>query len=103
MLSFVLRRILQSVPTVLAVVLVVFVLFSVVPGIIASSMSDDGRGPPDAAVVERMHKQLGLDDPVYVRFGAYVGKLATGDLGTSFRTREPVTPCSPSGCGRRCN
>ena len=41
--------------------------------------------------MERMKKQLGLDDPVYVRFGTYVGKLATGDLGTSFRTREPVT------------
>ena len=47
MLAFVLRRLLQSVPTVLAVVLVIFVLFSVVPGSIVSSMSDDGRGPPD--------------------------------------------------------
>ena len=47
MLAFVLRRLLQSVPTVLAVVLVIFVLFSVVPGSIMSSMSDDGRGPPD--------------------------------------------------------
>jgi peptide/nickel transport system permease protein len=90
MLAFVLRRLLQSVPIVLAVVLVIFVLFSVVPGSIVSSMSDDGRGPPDPAVVERMKKQLGLDDPVHVRFGAYIGKLATGDLGTSFRTREPV-------------
>jgi len=91
MLSFVLRRLLQAVPTVLAVVLVIFVLFSVVPGSIVSSMSDDGRGPADPAVVERMKKQLGLDDPVYVRFGSYIGKLATGNLGTSFRTREPVT------------
>ena len=38
-----------------------------------------------------MKKQLGLDDPVYVRFGTYVAKLAMGDFGTSFRTREPVT------------
>jgi ABC-type dipeptide/oligopeptide/nickel transport system permease component len=91
MLSFVIRRILQTVPTVLAVVLLVFVLFSVVPGSIVSSMSDDGRGPADPAVVERMKKQLGLDDPVYVRFGAYIARLATGDFGTSFRTREPVT------------
>jgi peptide/nickel transport system permease protein len=91
MLSFVIRRILQTIPTVLAVVLVVFVLFSVVPGSIASSMSDDGRGAADPAVVERMKKQLGLDEPVYVRFASYVGKLAMGDLGTSFRTREPVT------------
>src|SRR5258708_16649626 len=91
MLSFAIRRILQTVPTVLAVVLVIFVLFSVVPGSIVSSMSDDGRGPTDPQVVERMKKQLGLDDPVYLRFGSYIAKLATGDFGTSFRTREPVT------------
>jgi peptide/nickel transport system permease protein len=91
MLAFVIRRILQTVPTVLAVVLLVFVLFSVVPGSIASSLSDGGGAPPDPQVVERMKKQLGLDDPVYVRFGAYIGKLAMGDFGTSFRTREPVT------------
>ena len=91
MLSFAIRRILQTVPTVLAVVLVIFVLFSVVPGSIVSSMSDDGRGPTDPQVVERMKKQLGLDDPIYVRFGSYIARLATGDFGTSFRTREPVT------------
>src|SRR5882762_800848 len=91
MLSFAIRRILQTVPTVLAVVLVIFVLFSVVPGSIVSSMSDDGRGPTDPQIVERMKKQLGLDDPVYMRFGSYIGKLTTGDFGTSFRTREPVT------------
>ncbi|WP_426426224.1 ABC transporter permease [Bradyrhizobium genosp. A] len=87
MLSFLIRRLLQTVPTVLAVVLLVFVLFSVVPGSIVSSMSDDA----DPQVELRMKKQLGLDDPVYVRFGAYIAKLATGDFGTSFRTREPVT------------
>ena len=91
MLAFVIRRILQTVPTVLAVVLLVFVLFSVVPGSIASSLGDGGGAPADPQVVERMKKQLGLDDPVYMRFGAYVARLATGDFGTSFRTREPVT------------
>jgi peptide/nickel transport system permease protein len=87
MLSFLFRRLLQTIPTVLAVVLLVFVLFSVVPGSIVSSMSDDA----DPQVELRMKKQLGLDDPIYVRFGAYIAKLATGDFGTSFRTREPVT------------
>jgi peptide/nickel transport system permease protein len=87
MLSFLIRRLLQTVPTVLAVVLLVFVLFSVVPGSIVSTMSDDA----DPQVELRLKKQLGLDDPVHVRFGAYIAKLATGDFGTSFRTREPVT------------
>ncbi len=87
MLSFLIRRLLQTIPTVLAVVLLVFVLFSVVPGSIASSMSDD----VDPQVELRLKQQLGLNDPVYVRFGNYIAKLATGDFGTSFRTREPVT------------
>ncbi|EIG63400.1 ABC transporter permease [Bradyrhizobium canariense] len=87
MLSFLFRRLLQTIPTVLAVVALVFVLFSVVPGSIVSSMSDDA----DPQVELRMKKQLGLDDPVYIRFGTYIAKLATGDFGTSFRTREPVT------------
>ena len=91
MLAFAFRRTLQSFPTVAAVALVVFVLFSVIPGSIATSMSDDGRGAMDAEVVERMRKELGLDDPVYVRFGHYVAKLAVLDLGVSFRTREPVS------------
>jgi ABC-type dipeptide/oligopeptide/nickel transport system permease component len=90
MFAFALRRTLQSFPTVAAVALVVFVLFSVIPGSIATSMSDDGRGAMDAEVVERMRKELGLDDPVYVRFGHYIAKLAVLDLGVSFRTREPV-------------
>jgi ABC-type dipeptide/oligopeptide/nickel transport system permease component len=91
MLAFALRRTLQSFPTVAAVAMVVFILFSVIPGSIATSMSDDGRGAMDAEVVERMRKELGLDDPVYVRFGNYIAKLAVLDLGVSFRTREPVS------------
>src|ERR1044071_1111701 len=91
MLAFALRRTLQSYPTVAAVALVVFVLFSVIPGSIATSMGDDGRGVMDAEVIDRMRKELGLDDPVYVRFGHYIAKLAVLDLGVSSRPREPVS------------
>jgi len=87
MLSFLIRRLLQTIPTVLAVVLLVFVLFSVVPGSIASTISDD----VDPQVELRLKQQLGLNDPIHVRFGKYIARLATGDFGTSFRTREPVT------------
>jgi peptide/nickel transport system permease protein len=91
MLSFLLRRLLQTVPIILAVALLIFVLFSVIPGTFASSLSDDGRSVMDAQVVERMNREFGLDDPVHVRFGKYVLQLAQFDLGTSFRTRQPVT------------
>jgi peptide/nickel transport system permease protein len=59
MLSFAIRRILQTVPTVLAVVLVIFVLFSVVPGSVISSMSDDGEA--EDPIVERMKKHSASD------------------------------------------
>jgi glutathione transport system permease protein len=90
MLSFIVRRLLQTLPIIMAVAALIFVMFSVIPGTFASSMNDDGRSVMDAEVMERMNKEFGLDDPVYVRFGKYVAQLATLDLGTSFRTRQPV-------------
>jgi ABC-type dipeptide/oligopeptide/nickel transport system permease component len=83
------RRLANVLPTLLAVVAVIFVLFSILPGSFISGMSEEGR-TIDPAVMERMRKEMGLDDPLGERFLKYVGKLAVGDLGTSFRTREPV-------------
>ncbi len=91
MVLFIARRLLQTVPTIASVVLLIFLMFSVIPGSFASSMGDDGRGGMDAQVVERMRKELGLDDPIGKRFLTYIGNIATGNLGISFRTREPVT------------
>ncbi|TAJ40513.1 MAG: ABC transporter permease [Reyranella sp.] len=85
------RRLANVVPTMLAVVALVFLLFSVLPGSFISGMNEDGRSTIDPAVMERMRKEMGLDDPLLERFAKYVGHTAMGDLGTSFRTREPVT------------
>ncbi len=90
MLYFITRRVAQIVPTILAVSLLVFIIFSVVPGTIASSLYAGGKGNSDPKVIERMNQEFGLDQPVYVRFGEYVWKLAQFDLGSSFRTRQPV-------------
>jgi len=91
MTAYVLRRLWQMLPILLAVVLLIFFIFSVVPGSFASSSAADGRNVVDAQVMERMNKEFGLSDPVHVRFGKYVAQLAQFDLGTSFRSREPVT------------
>ena len=84
------RRLANVVPTVLAVIALVFLLFSVLPGSFISGMSEEGR-TIDPAVMERMRKEMGLDEPITVRFAKYIAHTATGDLGVSFRTREPVT------------
>ena len=91
MLSFLLRRLMQTVPILVAVAGLIFVLFSVIPGSFESSLMDDGKSMIDEQTVQRIRKELGLDQPIAVRFVRYVGSLATLDLGTSFRTRQPVT------------
>ncbi len=89
MAGFIIRRLLQMVPMLAAIALLIFVLFSVIPGSFATGQQDEGLGL-DMAVVTRMRLELGLDDPLHVRFGKYVGQLATLDLGISFRSRQPV-------------
>ena len=91
MLLVLARRLANVVPTVIAVMALVFLLFSVLPGSFISGMNEDGRSTIDPAVMERMRKEMGLDDPLPERFARYMINVATGDLGTSFRTREPVT------------
>ena len=64
MLLVLARRLGNVVPTLLAVVALVFLLFSVLPGSFISGMNEDGRSPIDPAVMERMRKEMGLDDPL---------------------------------------
>ncbi|ERL99680.1 ABC transporter permease [Brucella intermedia 229E] len=90
MLYFIFRRVLQMIPTVVAVSLLIFVIFSVVPGSIASGLIANGKGMNDPKMVEKITQEFGLDKPVHVRFGNYLVQLAQFDLGTSYRSRQPV-------------
>ncbi|PVA09133.1 ABC transporter permease [Pelagivirga sediminicola] len=91
MLRFTIRRLLQMIPTIFAVALLIFVIFSVIPGSFASSLMSDGRTNADPETLARINAEFGLDKPVHVRFGEYIVGLVQFDLGTSFRFREPVT------------
>ena len=90
MARYALRRILQMIPTILAVALLVFIIFSVVPGNFATSMTGGGRRALSPELVAQINAQFGLDKPVPVRFWDYLVRLVQFDLGVSFRTREPV-------------
>ncbi|MDN5787852.1 ABC transporter permease [Pseudorhodobacter sp.] len=91
MLRFTIRRLFQVIPTIIAVAMLIFIIFSVIPGSFASSLMSDGKTASDPEMIARLNEQFGLDKPVYERFGTYLVGLAKLDLGTSFRTREPVT------------
>lgn len=81
-------RLLQIVPTFLAIGLVVFVLARLLPGDPVSAMLGD-RATDEA--VTRLHQQMGLDRPLWAQFLLFVGSVLHGDFGTSIALRVPVT------------
>jgi peptide/nickel transport system permease protein len=87
MLSYVARRLLLSLPTLLLVALAVFFLIRLIPGDPAVVMLGEGA---DKASVAALHEELGLDRPLPLQFAAWAGRALRGDLGQSISTGEPV-------------
>ncbi|MBA3270927.1 MAG: ABC transporter permease [Acidobacteria bacterium] len=85
---YVARRILLTIPVLLGVATLVFSLIHLVPGDPAQSMLGEGASAADVA---DLRQRLGLDRPLLEQYGRFMGGLARGDLGTSFRTNQPVT------------
>ena len=85
--GFILRRLLQLIPTFIFILVVVFILVRLLPGDPASAILGDRAIDAD---VERINRQLGLDQPLPVQFAAFVKTVATGDLGNSIHLKLPV-------------
>jgi peptide/nickel transport system permease protein len=87
MLSYILRRVLATLPVMAIVALFVFSLLYIAPGDPAVVIAGDQASPGD---VERIRQSLGLDQPFLVQFGTWLGHILRGDLGTSIFTGLPV-------------
>jgi peptide/nickel transport system permease protein len=88
MLSYILRRILATLPVMAIVALLVFSLLYIAPGDPAAVIAGDQASPAD---VERIRQSLGLDRPFLIRFGTWLWDILHGDLGTSIFTNLPVS------------
>jgi peptide/nickel transport system permease protein len=88
MLSYILRRILSTLPVMGIVALFVFSLLYIAPGDPAAVIAGDQASPAD---VERIRQGLGLDRPFLVQFGTWLWHILHGDLGTSIFTNLPVS------------
>lgn len=87
-MAYVLHRLLQSVVVLFGVTVVVFLIVQLVPG----DPIRIGMGTRfDPEVYEALRQASGLDRPPLEQYLTYVGKAATGDLGVSFRSGQPVT------------
>jgi len=82
-IRFILRRLAQAVPTLLAVVTVSFFLMRLTPG-----GPFDLERPLAPAAMENLRRVYGLDRPLIAQFGSYLAALAQGDLGPSFSFRD---------------
>lgn len=87
MIRFLLRRVLLVLPTLFGVLVASFLLLYVAPGDPVQAMVGERA---DSATIARLRQELKLDRPLTVQFGHYAGKLARGDLGTSYITRRPI-------------
>jgi dipeptide transport system permease protein len=88
MLRFVLTRLGLVIPTFLGMTLVAFMLIRLVPGDPIETLA--GERGIDPARHAALVKEYGLDRPVLVQYGIYLGRLAQGDLGKSMITQVPV-------------
>ena len=77
-MKYIVKRILQMIPSVLLVLLITFTLSRIVPGDPARMMA--GEQAPEEAV-ERIREEMGLNDPIPKQFVDYVGDVLHGDLG----------------------
>ena len=89
MLTWILRRVLAVVPVLFGVTLAVFSMLFLVPGDPVKMMLAEFVTTPDQ--VAQMRAQLHLDEPVLEQYGRFVANAVRGDLGTSIRSRRPVT------------
>lgn len=87
MVRYIFGRILIGIPILFLVITLVFFAFRLIPGDAARIIAGD-EAPIER--VEQIRRDLGLDRPAIVQYGAYLADLARGDLGTSFSSRRPV-------------
>ena len=87
MLTTIIKRLLQGVLVLLAVLVVTFVLLRLIPGDPARIMA----GNADEEVVEQLREEMGLNDPIPVQFVDYMKDIFKGDMGYSYFAKDDVT------------
>ena len=87
MFRFLVQRLLYLLPVLFGVALLTFLIASLLPGDLASVLLGDQATPETLAALRR---DLGLDQPIAMRFAHWLGQVLQGDLGRSFRTGQTV-------------
>ena len=88
MYTYIVRRVIATIPVMAVVGIFVFLLLHLTPGDPAAVIAGDYASPED---IKRIREKLGLDQPIYIQFGEWVWHLFQGDLGISIFSNLPVS------------
>ncbi|WP_017186174.1 oligopeptide ABC transporter permease [Alkalibacillus haloalkaliphilus] len=88
MWKFIVRRLIITMPQLIVLSLVVFILASMMPGDALTGQIDPNISPE---AIEQQRERLGLNNPWYIQYGDWVTGVAQGDFGQSYRFKMPVT------------
>jgi peptide/nickel transport system permease protein len=88
MFTFIVRRLIQTIPVLIGVTILTFGLMHLIPGDPAQIMAGESASP---AQIEQMRERLGLNEPVPVQYLNYITNAVQGDLGNSIRSGRSVT------------
>jgi peptide/nickel transport system permease protein len=85
------RRILTVLPVLFGVSVAVFLMIRLVPGdVVDVLLGTEGVASPQR--LAELRRLFGLDRPFYAQYADWIGRMLTGDLGTSLRTGRPILP-----------
>ena len=88
MTKFIIQRFLSSIPVIIGVSIMVFLLIHFIPGDPALAMLGERASPEN---VEAMRERLGLNKPLYQQYFIWVGNILRGDLGNTVRGNIPIS------------
>ena len=90
MVSYVVRRLLWAIPTLLGVFTIIFVLTYMLPGDPVRAIMGEQYRRADPETIERVREQLGFNDPWYEQYARFLWRSVRGDLGQSYVLDETV-------------
>ncbi|WP_218188309.1 ABC transporter permease [Desulfosarcina cetonica] len=88
MLRYILHRVLVSIPVLIGITLLLFVMLNVIPGDPVALMMKEHASPD---VIARVRTQMHLDDPAITRYVRFLAGALKGDFGISYKINRPVT------------
>jgi peptide/nickel transport system permease protein len=97
MRDYILKRLLQLIPLLLGISALTFLIMKLAPGDFIDQVAEDPS--VSAERIEAVRRQFGLDRPLWVQYGMYLGNVLRGNFGESFARHQPVFDVLREGLG----